>query len=307
VSGIAVPNLQDRMSAATANQPGTLSLFSSSGNSLTLAYAASTQNAAVDAAGSLASTPADDGGLRFWIDGSNTIHVRASNAGERWGSAGALALGADMLAAKNLLLGVYVHADWIDDQMGRERSQGHGLAAGPYVSAELSQNLYLDASLLYGQSWNSMTDGLFAGTFGTTRWLAKAGLSGSVALTDELTLQPTVALFYLREDAEVYVASNAGGTQVSIAPLLLEQLRANAGATLRYRMVSSSGLTIQPFIEIDIGTALSVGQLSYSATLSGGVDLAGQGNWTIGLSGKLYVSSGGMRSASGQVKLGLGF
>ncbi|WP_224701845.1 fibronectin type III domain-containing protein [Devosia aquimaris] len=283
VSGISVPNLQDRTSAVTANQPGTVSLSPRSGNSLTMAYAASTQNAAVGAAESLAKTPVDDGGLRFWIDGSNTIHVRTGNAGERWGSAAALSLGADMLAAKNLLLGVSVHADWMDEQGGRERSKGNGLAVGPYFSAGLSENLYLDAGLIYGQSWNTLTDGFFSGTFGTTRWLARAGLSGSVALTDDLTLLPKVALFYLREDAQGYVATNAGGTQVTIQPMLIEQLRANAGATLRYRLLTDTGLTIQPFVEIDLGTTLSAGKFTQSAALSGGVDLSGSGNWTIGL------------------------
>ncbi len=307
VSGISVPNLQDRMSALTASQPGTVSLSPTAGNSLTLAYAASTQNAAVGAAESLANTPVDDGGLRFWIDGSNTIHVRTGNAGERWGSAAALSLGADMLAAKNLLLGVSVHADWMDDQMGSARSKGNGLAAGPYLSAELSENLYLDAGLIYGQSWNTLTDGFFAGTFGSTRWLARAGLSGSVALTDDLTLLPKVALFYLREDPQGYVATNAGGTQVTIQPMLLEQLRANAGATLRYRLLTDTGLTIQPFVEIDLGTALSAGKVTQSVTFGGGVDLRGGGNWTIGLSSKLYTANNGMTSVSAQVRLGLGF
>ncbi|MBN9334262.1 fibronectin type III domain-containing protein [Devosia sp.] len=303
--GISTQTLQSRFAALGADRPGSISIAPSGGNSLTMSYVATTQTSAAGAAESLVTGGGDDGGLRFWIDGTNTVHVRAGNSGERWGSAAILSLGADMLAAENLLFGVSLHADWMDEERGSEKNTGSGLSIGPYLSAELSENVYFDVSLIYGQSWNTTTDGLFAGTFGTTRWLGKAGLSGRLSLSEELTLQPNVAVFYLREDAEGYTASDRMGTVATIRPGLFEQLQASAGATLRYRLASDNGWIVEPHLGLDLGTALTSAIFSHSAALSGGIDLAGGAGWTLGLAGRLYANTSGLASASAQARLGL--
>ncbi len=306
-ASVSVPTFHDRQSAMTASTPGSISVSPSNGNSVTLAYAASSQPAALSAAESLAMVEPDASGLRFWIDGTNTVHVRSGNAGEQWGHGATLSLGADMLATEKILLGVSVHVDWMNAQRGDEKNTGTGLAAGPYVSIELAENLYLDASMLYGQSWNDTTDGIFAATFGTTRFLTRAGLQGRVSIADDLILIPSVSLFYLREEAGGYVATDKNGTLATIAPLLLEQLQASVGSTLRYRLVADNGWTIQPYLGFDLGSALSAGGLAYSASLSTGVDLQSEAGWTLGLSGRLLVQTGGTTAISAQTKLGMRF
>lgn len=307
IAGLSMPTFQDRLSAMNAATPGSILLTPSNGNSLTLAYAASMQTAAVGAAESLALAEADAGGLRFWIDGSNTIHMRAGNAGEKWGTAAALSLGADMLATEKLLLGLSVHADWVSMERKSEKNAGTGLAVGPYLSVELSENLYLDASVLYGQSWNDLTDGIFAGSFGSTRLLVKAGLQGRMDLTDVLSLSPSISLFYLREEAGAYIAADAGGTSLAIAPMLLEQLQMRAGGTLRYRLVVDNGWTVQPFLGAELGTALSTSRFAHSASVSGGVDLQNAVGLSLGLSGRLFVQTDGMTAISAQTRLGMRF
>ena len=307
IAGLSMPTFQDRLSAMNATTPGSISITPSNGNSLTLAYAASTQTAAVGAAESLALAEADAGGLRFWIDGSNTIHVRAGNAGEQWGTAAAISLGADMLATEKLLLGLSVHADWASMERGTEKNAGAGLAVGPYLSVELLDNLYLDARVLYGQSWNDLTDGIFAGSFGSTRFLAKAGLQGEFDIIDSLTFAPSVSLFYLREEAGAYVAADSAGTNVNIAPLLIEQLQMRAGGTLRYRLLADNGWTVQPFLGAELGTALSAGRFAHSMTFSGGTDFQNATGWSLGVSGRLFLQTDGMTAISAQTRLGMRF
>ncbi|MCQ8780517.1 autotransporter outer membrane beta-barrel domain-containing protein, partial [Escherichia coli] len=71
-----------------------------------------------------------------------------------WGSFALTSVGVDYLVTDGILVGVSLHADRMTDPSADMNVEGTGLLAGPYVSITLSPGLHLDASLLYGRSWN---------------------------------------------------------------------------------------------------------------------------------------------------------
>ena len=296
---IDTPGLQDRRSAGSAQLPGTISV-TPSGNSMTMNFAASTlaATAASNAAERLVSEPVDEGGLNFWIDGTATLHFRNDSVGDHWGSLALASVGADMLLTEDLLVGAALHTDWMDDITGASRTAGAGLLVGPYVSAELVEGVFLDASAYYGQSWNTITSGLFSGTFETQRLLAKASLSGQWQLSDNLTLQPAANLFYLHEEAGAYSVSDGLGNTANIASFALDQLRASVGATLRYGIDVDGNLVITPFLGVELGLGVTNGTSSSFGTLSTGFDITGLGEWTLGVAVEGGIENGSLRSIS---------
>lgn len=293
------PGLQDRRAAGSAQLPGAISV-TPSGNSMTMNFAASTlaATAASNAAESLVTASVDKGGLNFWIDGTATLHFRNDSVGDHWGSLALVSIGADMLVTDDLLVGVALHTDWMDDITRASRTAGTGLLVGPYVSAELADGVFLDASAYYGQSWNTITSGLFSGTFGTQRLLAKAGLSGQWRLSDKLTLQPAANLFYLHEEAGGYTVSDGPGNTANIASFALDQLRASVGAILRYSIDVDGNLVITPFLGVELGMGLTNGTGGSFGTLSTGFDITGLGEWTLGFSVEAGIENGSLRSIS---------
>src|SRR5690606_32315436 len=131
--------------------PGSLS-FSPSSNSISMNFAASTLAAAASAADSLAMQPVANDGINFWIVGTATLHVRADNGTDHWGSFALLSAGGDVLVNDKLLVGLALHVDWMDDITDFSRANGTGVLVGPYVSAEIGEGVFLDASVFYGRS-----------------------------------------------------------------------------------------------------------------------------------------------------------
>jgi hypothetical protein len=293
------PGLLARRAAGNAAMPGTISV-TPSGNSISMNFAASTlaANAASNAAGSLVTAPVDEGGLNFWIDGTATLHFRNDSAGDHWGSLALASVGADMLLSDDLLVGVALHTDWMDDITGASHTSGTGLLVGPYVSAELVEGVFLDVSAYYGQSWNTITSGLFSGTFETQRLLAKASLSGQWQLSDKLMLQPSANLFYLHEEAGAYAVSDGLGNSADIASFALNQLRTSLGATLRYSIDVDGNLVLTPFLGLELGLGVNNGIGGGFGTISTGFDITGLGAWTLGLGIEAGIENGTPRSIS---------
>jgi outer membrane autotransporter protein len=202
---------------------------------LTLNFAASTARlAAFEAMDSLIREPVDQSGLNFWIDGSATLHARTGSEGEQWGSFALLSAGADMLVSDALLVGLALHADRMEDRNAIDQIHGYGLLAGPYLSAELGKGVFLDASLLYGQSWNEALSSIFSGNFGTERLLAKGSLEGEWTLSDTLTFRPLARLFYLREGVASYRLGDGAGASAMVSGFVIEQLRLSGGGSLHF-------------------------------------------------------------------------
>ena len=71
----------------------------------------------------------------------------------------------------NLLAGMMLEVDYMQELDGIARLSGWGWLAGPYLVAKLPEHpVYLDARLLYGRSYNQASPlGSYTDDFTTTR------------------------------------------------------------------------------------------------------------------------------------------
>lgn len=302
------PGLQARRGAASASAPGTVSV-SPNGNSITMNFAGSTlaANAAAGAAEGLAQEPVDTSGVNFWIDGTGTLHVRTEGGNDHWGSLGLFSAGADVLVTDDLLVGLALHADWMDDLTSNSRVVGKGILAGPYLSAELVEGVFLDASLFYGRSWNEVSTTLFNGTFETERFLAKASLEGQWMLSDDLVFTPSVNAFYLHESAGAYTVQDALGTTATVSAFTIDQLRLSGGGRLQYRLALENGYVVVPFVSLQLGFVVNNGVGSSFGTVGTGFDLNNGGSWSFGIGVEGSVQAGTLRSISANARLRASF
>ena len=217
-------------------------------------------------------------------------------------------MGADYLANEHLLAGVALYLDYMTDTTLTGDVAGRGALIGPYVSAELSDSLFFDASFLAGRSWNdahaSLFGSNFTGSFETTRWMLSSSLSGKLDLGDELVLRPDLSLFAGSESSNPYNVSD-GATSVTIGATKVDTLRISAGAKLSREFMLENGLKLTPSLGARLGSG-SDGAFALSSvfgSLTGGFTLE-SGGWKLTGEAQLSTDSTGLRSQS--VKVGMG-
>lgn len=304
---IETPGLRERRGQAGASAPGTINAIPG-GNSVTMSFASSSlQIAAFEAMDGLVADAVDTGGVNFWIDGTATLHVRGGNDSDYWGSFSLLSAGADVLVNQDLLVGVVNHADWMEDSSSSSSVTGQGFLVGPYVSAELVDGVFLDASVLYGRSWNDASTQIFQGRFDTERLIGQVRLEGTWDFGDGLSFRPFAKLFYLREEMESYVVDDGAGNTALVPGFLSEQLKLSGGGSLHFVLETENDLIVRPYLGLQLGLTVDDEQVGQSAALSGGVDLTGLGSWTLGLLTQADFASEGFRSISARARFGLSF
>jgi outer membrane autotransporter protein len=312
-NGIDTPGLRQRRSMGAGTSPGVINI-SPSDSSVTMNFASSlaqlrSWGEAGDAAGVLAeSDPADAMPFNFWIDGTATLHLRSDDGDEHWGRFALVSVGGDYLVNDKLMVGLALHADFMDDIADTTTIEGTGVLIGPYVSAEIVDGVFLDASVYYGHSWNDVDTSIFDGSFETERLLAKASLEGNWALTEALTLRPKATAFYLHEVTGQYTVTDGLGSAITIAGFTTDQLRLSAGGTLEYTMGLGEGLSITPYIGAQLGLSLSRhDEAVVFTTLSTGFDLTGLGSWTLGGAIEADLESDSLKAISAKANIRAGF
>lgn len=306
------PGLIERRMMGSGQRPGTINV-SPSGNSVTMNFASSLSeiqswSEAGDAAGALAT--AGSSPFNAWIDGSLTLHLRSQDGLDRSGTFGLVSMGADYLVNDKLLAGMALHFDTMRDEAGITSADGRGFLVGPYVSTELGEGVFLDASVFYGQSWNKVSNGYFGGDFQTERLLAKARLEGLWQLGEQLTLRPDATMVLSTERAGDYTVTNGLGDEITVAGFTSTQLRLSAGGVLQYRIVLDGGLVFTPQLGASLGVAATnTANLATSAfgTLGTGFTLSGPGNWTWGGNLDFGLDGVGLKSATAKSTLGVRF
>jgi hypothetical protein len=162
---------------------------------------------------SLAEWPSGRGQARFdaWVEGT---YLRfdiddAGGAGGAGGSFGLVAVGADYLVRSNLLVGGFLQVDrmeqsWDDDPA---TISGTGWLAGPYATARISQNIFLDVLAGLGRSSNEVSPyGTYEDDFDAARWLASATLQGEWS-RGAWTFSPRLQASYFQETSRDYTDS----------------------------------------------------------------------------------------------------
>jgi hypothetical protein len=207
------PELIERLTRGGGNLDAPLGFFASGDfDNYTLGFAASLDrldSPALDGIVTAAPGTGDAGANRapfdVWIDGK-WIHADTGSTATNFV---ATHFGADYLLTSDLLVGMMGELDWTDrsDPVAGSAAGGLGWLAGPYVAARLHENLYFDASLQGGQSYNHVSPvGTYSDGFNTGRWLASARFTGDFDI-GAFTLSPILAARYFSETQSAYTDS----------------------------------------------------------------------------------------------------
>jgi len=209
-------------------------------------------------------------------------------------------VGVEHLLNDALLVGLRASLDYTDVSFGRSSLadsdiSGYGWFAGPYFSAELFPNVFLDGFAGYGTSWNDY-DGNYSGfdlsgDFTTQRLLGYVNLSGAFE-AGRFVLSPLAGVSLGREWSDAFSVSNnqLGGTEVDSQTAELG--RANARLDIAYKVIEEGNekldLIAAPSVSYDflrdnsdVANAL-LGNSAWRGGIDGGFRYA-HGNFGAGL------------------------
>lgn len=203
---------------------------------------------------------------------------------------GMLTTGAEYLISDNFLAGVRLSIDYTEARFDSDANSdidGYGWLAGPYISAEIATNVFLDGFLGYGTSWNDYEgnyEGLgLSGDFETQRIAGYLNLSGNYQ-TGAVLLTPLLGVAYGKEWSDAFKVHNGivGNTSVDSQDAALGRItgRIEAG----YLVTDLPGERLEVFL---------APKVTYDMVRDGGdyADLLlGDGLWRGGLEGGFRFS-----------------
>jgi len=140
-------------------------------------------------------------------------------------------IGADYLISDRILVGVLAQLDVFDagSQQNVGAASGEGFMVGPYATARLTDTLYADVRVAWGEADNEVNPlGTYVDAFDTSRILFSGSLTGDYDLSDTLTLRPTVEYRSFNETQQAYTdsfgvlipESELNLNELSFAPML---------------------------------------------------------------------------------------
>jgi hypothetical protein len=214
-----------------------------------------------------------------WVEGEYTFYNDASGAlGARDGKFGVMSFGLDYLANERLAVGLMAQVDRTSERIsGFSDISGTGWMVGPYVSAEISPDLFFSARAAWGKSSNSASidvlgdENIFSGDSDTERSLLRAQLYGKYEL-GKVTLLPTAEVIYMRERQDAYSVSDGVNT-ATIAGATAEIGRFSLSSGIEVPVSAGHGTAILfATPQLDWGF-LSNGTSSIDDSLSGSVEV----------------------------------
>jgi hypothetical protein len=180
----------------------------------------------------------------IWVEG--TLARFDSQGGD--GTFGIIHAGMDYLLTPDVLAGIGVQVDWAD-QDGANASEigGTGYMVGPYLTARLSPQFYVDARAAWGQSFNQVKPfGTYEDKFDTDRWLATAALIGDFSV-DTWKIRPELRLSWFKETSESYVDT----LNVAIPSIDVETGTLEFGPTFSTALTLGEFLSFEPYVTIE--------------------------------------------------------
>ena len=233
--------------------------------------------------GSSASRPAAPAAFDIWVQGTSSYFSNTLPDARYQGHTNILMSGADYKVMPGLIIGVMAQTDWMDQSSNVSTSQsGFGWMAGPYLSAKLDRNLFLDVRALGGKSSNKldMTDaaaGSWTDNYSTNRMLASAKLTGAYTF-DAWRIRPSAELMYFAEHQKAF--TNALGIDIDSQTVSVGRL--NFGPEFGYRMVMPDKTVVEPFVGLTgvwdfartdalTTTGLAIGQEGVRGRVEGGL------------------------------------
>ncbi len=194
-----------------------------------------------DALGAITGGDNDPMAQRFdiWVEGR---FARFDAAGGE-GTFGILHFGADYLVTPNLLLGVGLQFDWLrEDTILGGDIDGQGYLAGPYLTARLSENLYLDLRAAWGTADTDVSPfGTYVDTVESDRSLITGALIGDYR-SGAWTIRPEARLTWYREETDAYTDS----LNVAIPAIRVETGYLEFGPEFGYVVELADGASLRP-------------------------------------------------------------
>ena len=179
-----------------------------------------------------------------WFEGG--FHKFRGSAGSS-GDFAIAHLGADYLLSPDLLVGGVLQYDRLTDSNEDSRAKGIGWMVGPYVTARLQENLYLDARVIGGKSDNEVTPvGTYTDSFTSTRYLADVSLSGEFT-QGRWIIRPNAGLSWLIDRQSAY--TNTLGNTIPSQTVSQGQLK--FGPTISMQFLRSNGWLCEPTVTLD--------------------------------------------------------
>ena len=134
----------------------------------------------------------------IWVEGRYSAFDDDAGNLDRDGHVGVLYVGGDYRVTENMIVGALVQFDWAKDDSGvlASKVDGNGWMIGPYLSAQVHENIYFDLRAAWGRSNNDLTLGTTTGGFDTSRWLVKGTLAGNW-VHDAWRITPSAELAYV--------------------------------------------------------------------------------------------------------------
>lgn len=236
---------------------------------------------------------ADPLASRFDIWAEGKLARFNSSAGD--GRFGILHAGADYLISSRMLVGLSVQLDWTDMENDSGASiDGTGYLVGPYLTARLTETLYVDARAAWGQSSNTASPlGTYEDKLDGTRWLVSGALIGQYDI-DRWRISPSARLTYFEEKTDEYT----DGLGFPIPEVEIATGTFELGPRISYRMELDSGMNLEPFVTVEGIWTFEQKNTGVSATSSPGLSDEGlRGRAEVGFA--LSGSEAGSLSASG--------
>ncbi|MCH8467505.1 MAG: autotransporter domain-containing protein, partial [Roseinatronobacter sp.] len=239
------------------------------------------------------------------------------NLGKRKGDFGMLSLGTDYLVTDTLAIGLIGQVDRASDSIvDFSKAKGTGWLVGPYLSMEISPDLFFNARASFGASSNTASvdvfeDGVFFdGKFKTRRALLRASLKGKYEL-ERVTLYPDAELAYLRETQRDYSVTD-GVYTVSVPGVRAEIGRFSLGGTVDMPFDTSTSALIlfaRPQFDWNFNRAGAAAALE---TWRGSLELGLRSDRANGWDGEISVrydgiGTSGFNALAARAKFGMRF
>lgn len=237
----------------------------------------------IRAAGSLSATGKGGGLAGGKIDIWGEVYRSNFTVQNREGDFSIYYLGADYRLSDNMLIGILGQIDDIDFDGNIGGLGGDGAMIGPYVTTRVSENLFIDARIAFGESDNEVSPfSTYTDTFETSRTLLAASATGEMQLSEKLTLRPEFSVQYLSEESDSYTDS-LGSTipnvsvdqgQFSFAPRLHRDFQLSSGWVLRPYGEVEGIYSFGDNVELVLGSETRL-------RIEGGLDGFSKGGWRL--------------------------
>ncbi len=234
-----------------------------------------------------------------WLEGSFALFDGTAGTGRF----GRVALGADYLVTPDLLVGGFVQIDGLtqDAAAGPATASGTGWLAGPYVTARLGSNLYLDLLAGAGRSSNQISPlGTYTDGFDATRWLLSAALEGEWS-AGKWSFVPRARLGFVSERSDTYTDSLG----VDIPAVVTGSGEVSIGPGVRYSDTLGDGTMFQFALRFDAAAEFAgAGPTNPHGRVEAGIGLGLPGGAQLDLTAALDgIGSATQRAVSGRVSL----